>query len=53
MRFDNYDNVWDVPTRPHHFHIRGMESVIERPMIGIPEKDIPNLFKSIFKSLKK
>ena len=24
MRFDNYDDKWDVITRPHHFHVRGL-----------------------------
>jgi len=29
MRFDNYDDIWDVKTSPHHSHIRGMKKVIE------------------------
>ena len=53
MRFDNYDDRWDVKTRPHHFHKRGMQSVIESPMDGDPNQDIPVLIKKIKKFLKK
>ena len=53
MRFDNYDDRWDVKTRPHHFHIRGMQSVRESPMDGDPNQDIPVLIKKIIKYLKK
>ena len=53
MRFDNYDDRWDVKTRPHHFHIRGMESVIDSPMIGDPKKDIPILIQNILIYRKK
>jgi hypothetical protein len=48
MRFDNYDDVWNVKTRPNHIHIRGMQSVIESPMRGIPDVDIPILIKYIY-----
>ena len=47
MRFDNYDNVWPVKTRPHHLHIRGMQNVVESPMTGAPDNDIPIIFKYI------
>jgi len=47
MRFDNYDNRWNVKTRPHHFHIRGLQSVKESPMKGEPRQDIPVLIKKI------
>jgi len=47
MRFDNYDDRWDVSTRPHNFHIRGLESSIESPMLGEPNHDIPILLKMI------
>ncbi len=47
MRFDNYDDRWDVNTKPHHFHIRGLESSIESPMLGEPNHDIPILINLI------
>lgn len=47
MRFDNYDNIWPVKTRPHHFHTRGMQTVIDSSMIGEPNYDIPILFQYI------
>jgi len=53
MRFDNYDDRWDVKTRPDHFHIRGMQSVKESPMEGDPNQDIPILIKKIIEYLKK
>ena len=34
MRFDNYDDRWDVKTRPHHFHKRGMQSVIDNKPVS-------------------
>ncbi len=53
MRFDNYDDIWDVKTRPHHFHIRGMKKVIESPMKGEPEHDIPFLIKFVLEHINK
>jgi len=53
MRFDNYDDIWNVKTRPHHFHVRGMQSVIDSPMSGEPNHDIPILLKYILDSIKK
>jgi hypothetical protein len=47
LRFDNYDYRWDVNTRPHHFHIRGLKSTIESPMVGDQNHDIPILLKII------
>ncbi len=47
MRFDNFDDRWDVNTRPHHFHIRGLKSTIESPMLGEPNHDIPIILKLI------
>jgi hypothetical protein len=52
MRFDNYDDIWDVKTRPNHFHVRGMQSVIESPMRGMPDLDIPTLFKHFQKKIE-
>ncbi len=53
MRFDNYDDIWDVKTRPHHFHQRRMQSIVESPMMGEPKHDISILLKNILDSLKK
>ena len=25
MRFDNFDDIWAIKTRPHHFHQRRMQ----------------------------
>jgi hypothetical protein len=47
MRFDNYDDIWDVKTRPHHFHLRRLYSVSESRMIGEPNHDIPILIEYI------
>lgn len=41
IRYDNFDGRWDVTTKPHHFHQRLKKEVIESPMKGKPEKDIP------------
>ena len=53
MRFDNFDDRWDVNTRPHHFHNRGLKSIIESPMLGKPNHDIPILLKMILDYSKK
>ena len=53
MRFDNYDDRWEVITRPHHFHIRGLKSIIESSMLGKPNHDIPILLKMILDYSKK
>lgn len=53
MRFDNYDDRWDVNTRPHHFHIRGLKLTTESPMVGEPSHDIPILLKMIQEDCKK
>ncbi|MBN1801711.1 MAG: hypothetical protein JW891_09415 [Candidatus Lokiarchaeota archaeon] len=42
-RFDNYDNRWDVSTRPHHFHPRYRTEAVSSKMIGEPAKDMPYL----------
>ena len=44
-RFDNYDDHWDVVSRPHHFHARNNAGVKSSPMLGIPKQDIPFLVK--------
>ena len=53
MRFDNYDDIWDVKARPHHFHIPGLQSVVNGPMKGEPDHDIPILLKHIIDHTKK
>jgi len=46
----NYDDRWDVSTRPHHFHPRKKKNAIQSKMTGIPEEDMPNLCDSILSS---
>ncbi len=53
LRFDNFDDLWPVKTRPHHFHIRGMKNVIASNLTGDPEKDIPLFFKAIKAAVSK
>ena len=53
MRFDNYDDIWDVKTSPHHSHIRGMKKVIESPMKGEPEHDMSILLKFVLENIMK
>jgi len=52
MRFDNYDDIWDLKTRPHHFHVRGMQSVVDKPDEWRTNLDIPILLKYIVESNK-
>ncbi|HMF33923.1 MAG TPA: DUF6516 family protein [Candidatus Lokiarchaeia archaeon] len=47
VRFDNYDDKWEVTTRPHHFHPRANAAVVQSPMTGNPEEDIPQLCELI------
>lgn len=44
-RFDNYDNLWDVSSRPHHFHPRNKKEATSSVMIGDPDSDMPLLCK--------
>ncbi len=39
-RFDNYDTIWDVSTKPHHFHPRYKKEAVKRNMTGNPAVDI-------------
>jgi len=50
-RFDNYDDKWEVSTRPHHFHPRYKKEAILSRMNGNPEDDMP-YFCSLIKSGK-
>ncbi|TXT59552.1 MAG: hypothetical protein BAJALOKI3v1_1050002 [Promethearchaeota archaeon] len=45
-RFDNFDDRWNVSTKPHHFH-KGNAEVIASPMSGEPNHDIPILVKFV------
>ena len=47
IRYNNYDDRWEVTTRPHHFHPRKKKIGIQSPMIGNPEKDIQTLCELI------
>ncbi|MHA1647977.1 MAG: hypothetical protein ACTSVL_10425 [Promethearchaeota archaeon] len=42
-RFDNYDQQWDVSSRPHHFHPRKIYEARESPMSGNPLEDMEEL----------
>ncbi len=44
-RFDNYDDHWNVSSRPHHFHPRKTKEAIKSPMIGFPDQDIIKLIE--------
>ncbi len=43
VRFDNFDERWNVSTSPHHFHPYKGTHAIESPMIGNPTEDLPQL----------
>ncbi|MHA1520193.1 MAG: toxin-antitoxin system TumE family protein [Promethearchaeota archaeon] len=45
IRFDNYDDQWNIDTKPHHKHERGGREVSRSPMCGDPTKDILKLFE--------
>ncbi len=40
IRFDNYDENWEVKTKPHHFHPWRKENAVASPMIGDPVEDM-------------
>lgn len=44
-RFDNYDDRWNVSSRPHHFHPRNVKDAIESTMTGFPNDDMVKLVK--------
>jgi hypothetical protein len=49
IRFDNFDDLWDVNSKPNHTHPRYQKSAISSPFTGTPSKDIlllSNLLKS-------
>lgn len=41
IRYDNYDDRWDIKTKPHHCHPRYQLEAIESQFIGDPTIDIP------------
>jgi len=44
-RFDNYDDHWNVSTRPHHFHPWKKKEAFESIMEGIPDQDMDRLIE--------
>ena len=48
IRYDNYDDRWNVNSKPHHLHPRGKTEATESPMNGDPKHDIVILLKEIF-----
>ncbi len=47
IRYDNYDEMWNVNSKPHHLHPRGKKAAFESPMNGEPKHDIPILLKEL------
>jgi hypothetical protein len=45
IRFDDYDAIWPVKSKPHHFHDHGQKNVNESKMTSDPDVDIPILVK--------
>ena len=44
-RFDNYDDRWNISSRPHHFHPRKKKDAIESMMKGFPDQDMITLIE--------
>ena len=44
IRFDNFDDKWNVKTRPHHFHPIDNKEGYSSVMLGKPREDLPILF---------
>ncbi len=49
IRFDNYDKLWDVHSKPHHCHPRYSHPAIESKFVGNPKVDMPLLCEMIKK----
>ncbi|MCE7736536.1 MAG: hypothetical protein GPJ54_16765 [Candidatus Heimdallarchaeota archaeon] len=45
LRYDNFDNRWDVVSRPHHLHPRGSKTAKESSMTGTPSLDIAQVIQ--------
>ena len=46
IRYDNFDDRWDVSSRPNHVHMAD-KTVVASPMNGDPVHDMPLLIKVI------
>ena len=51
FRFDNYDDYWNVKSKPHHHHKRHSHDGEESEMNGDPNNDMPILTKYILKNV--
>jgi hypothetical protein len=51
IRFDNYDENWDVSSNPHHLHPRHAKEADKSEMVGNPEIDMPILINMILELL--
>ena len=51
IRYDNYDDIWNVISKPHHYHPKGEKTAIESPMNGDPEYDISILINKFLINL--
>ncbi len=40
IRYDNFDDRWNVSTKPHHFHPGDKQTATESSMKGLPEIDM-------------
>lgn len=47
IRFDNFDDRWQVSTKPHHKHVRRTKNVVDSPMVGYPDQDMIHLVNEI------
>ncbi len=47
IRYDNYDDMWNVKSKPHHFHPKGEKTAIESSMNGDPKHDMLILIKEL------
>lgn len=45
IRYDNYDDMWNVKSKPHHYHPREEKAAIESSMNGDPKHDMLILIK--------
>ncbi len=47
IRYDNYDNMWGLDSKPNHLHPKGQKTAIESPINGDPKQDIPILLEEL------
>nr|MDO8110652.1 DUF6516 family protein [Candidatus Sigynarchaeota archaeon] len=50
-RFDNFDDKWNVPSKPHHFHPRSLKQGFKSQMSGDPDKDMVILCQAMKKGV--